>query len=409
LGIICPTNPINAPVGQMIPNIVSQGVDRSTAPPVQAASPVQPQPTTGQSGSLNGQVGMTASMIEHMYGPDVAKAYLKTYEPTEATQLAVAAGMNPSQANADVLATKTHIAPTALRSGAGYLDKNNVYHTTPSAAPEGYMNVDDPTSSSGFKVVPVGGALDAIQNSARSHTAGTKGYPAAGNGVGSSMPPGVPSSFGPTSDAAIGAFGTGQERAQTELSTKWAAQQAASKEAQSTASYLRNIKTLAQTAATGPGADKKEYVNGLLSLAGVSEKATDATTANNLMNKYKAQIVTRLSQAGMNTDAARNIAESATPGSHMNLPAITEAADNLIGASDMQSARTRLLSNHAANRDPQNYQMKEIEFDNAATPEVYQYHSIAGTPQGAAFLKQQIAKDPNFVNRIKTIDSLGGF
>jgi phytoene/squalene synthetase len=98
-------------------------------------------------------------------------------------------------------------------------------------------------------------------------------------------------------------------------------------------------------------ADRLNFVNGLLSMAGPnaksiagSDRAVDAVTANNLLDKYSNQITARLSANGMSTDSARSILQSAYPNSKMNQAAINEAADNLIGAQQMTQAKTRLLT-----------------------------------------------------------------
>jgi hypothetical protein len=62
-----------------------------------------------------------------------------------------------------------------------------------------------------------------------------------------------------------------------------------------------------------------------------------------LLDKYANQIVTRLGQGGLGTDAARAMLESAYPNKHMNLPAIREAVANLSGAQDMVQAKARYL------------------------------------------------------------------
>lgn len=150
-------------------------------------------------------------------------------------------------------------------------------------------------------------------------------------------------------------------------------------QAETTNSYLQNIKDLSGKASTGQFADKLQYVNSLLSP--FSERATDAVTANNLLDKYSNQIVARLGQGGLGTDAARSILQSAYPNSHMTKDAINDAADNLMGANKMIQAKARLLSPIAASRDPAAYQKQEQAFDQAADPRIFQ---IANMPAAQA-------------------------
>jgi hypothetical protein len=193
---------------------------------------------------------------------------------------------------------------------------------------------------------------------------------------------------------------------QDELSKKWTDLSAANQQAQGVISNLQNIKTLAAKAAVGPQSDRLNYVNGLLSLAG-SEKATDAVTANDLLNKYSNQITARLSAGGMGTDAARSILQSAYPNSHMTPQAINEAADNLQGASQMVQAKTRLLAPLRNKGDAQAYNNTEVQFDQNADPRIFQYANIKDPTARAAFAKNLMQQDPAIVNKIQTLQKLG--
>jgi hypothetical protein len=193
---------------------------------------------------------------------------------------------------------------------------------------------------------------------------------------------------------------------QDELSKKFTTLSAANSEAQNTTSYLQNIKDLAARAAVGPQSDRLNYVNGLLSQAG-SEKATDAVTANDLLNKYSGQIIARLSANGMGTDAARSILQSAYPSAHMNQPAINEAADNLIGAQQMTQAKARLLTPLANARNPTDYNNAEMKFDQNADPRIFQYANIQDPTQRQAFAQKLIKQDPKIVQKIKNLEAMG--
>jgi hypothetical protein len=198
------------------------------------------------------------------------------------------------------------------------------------------------------------------------------------------------------------------ESQQAELSKSWSAQNDANTQAQTTASYLQQIKALAPKAATGPMSDRLNYVNGLLSLAG-SQKATDAVTANNLLDKYSNQIVARLGSGGMGTDAARSILASAYPGAHMNVDAINEASDNLVGAANMTQARQRILQPLANKRDPVAYNDAATKFDQTADPRIFQYENIADPTARRAFAQNLVKQDPTILNKIKSLHDMGAF
>lgn len=211
----------------------------------------------------------------------------------------------------------------------------------------------------------------------------------AGQGVG--LAPGQ----GPAADAA-----------QKELSDKWTALNGQNQNAQNTISLLQNIKTQAQKAAVGPASDRIDFANGLLSLVG-NEKATDAVTANDLLDKYSNQIVAKLGQGGLGTDAGRAILAAGNPNSHMNLPAINEAVDNLVGATQQSQAKAQIMSPYAAKRDPVGYQNAEIAFDKVADPRIFQWKNIQNPQQQAAFLQGVAKQDPSILNKINELQKMG--
>lgn len=222
--------------------------------------------------------------------------------------------------------------------------------------------------------------------------------------------PASPTTLRPANPAG---FATGQEAAQTELSQKWTKLSANNSEAQNTISYLKSIKDQATKAAVGPLSDKLQYVNGLLASAGLSDRAMDATTANNLLDKYSNQIITRLGQGGLGTDAARSMLQAAYPNSHMTADAINEASDNLIGANKMLQSRTQILQPHANARDPVAYSNNEVQFDKNADPGLFanasKYAQLKAINPAKAkeFAQQVVAKDPSFGSRMQALESIG--
>lgn len=256
-------------------------------------------------------------------------------------------------------------------------------------------------------VAPAGSPTPFIKNVSDSNGKSVSSY------VGDILGRAGGASFGgsgrPAASAPMGAQVNAEKGAgnlQDELSKKFTTLSAANSEAQNTTSYLQQIKSLAPLAATGQQSDRLNYVNGLLSLAG-SEKATDAVTANNLLDKYSNQIVARLSGTGMDTNAARSILQSAYPNAHMNKDAINEAADNLIGAQQMTQAKARLLTPLANARNPTEYNNAEMKFDQNADPRIFQYANIQDPTQRQAFAQKLIKQDPQIVQKIKNLEAMG--
>jgi hypothetical protein len=199
---------------------------------------------------------------------------------------------------------------------------------------------------------------------------------------------------------------TGAKNAQDELSKSYQAQKDAHQNAQTTNSYLDNILDLSKKAAVGPQSDKLQYANGLLSMVG-SQKATDAVTANNLLDKYSNQIVARLGGGGMGTDAARSIIASAYPNSHMNAPAIQEAVSNIKGANDMTMARTQIVAPYGDKRDPSGFSQVARTFDQNADPRIFQFAKMA--PDQRAQFKATLspAQATDFSSRIRNLQKMG--
>lgn len=217
---------------------------------------------------------------------------------------------------------------------------------------------------------------------------------------------GQPAQGGPM--ASQPSFGTqkGQEDLQGDLTKKWGVLNEANSQAQNTISYLSNIRELAGKAALGQQSDKINFVNGLLSLAG-SEKATDAVTANNLLDKYSNQIVARLGTGGLGTDAARSILQSAYPNAHMTQGAINEAVDNLVGASQMTQAKARLLQGDYNARNPQSYNQKEMTFDQNADPRVWQFQNMNAQQRQAFKANMSADEQKRFGAQIRALVGLG--
>jgi len=203
----------------------------------------------------------------------------------------------------------------------------------------------------------------------------------------------------------------GQEAAainrQKDMSKKFADLTTANQQAATTNSYLQNIKGLAGQAGVGAFSDKQQLTNNLLSYIGRSERATDAVTAKNLLDKYSSQITARLGGGSGGSDARSAIIEAAYPNSHMTVAAINDAVDNLVGANQMIQAKTALLSPHANSGDPVSYQQKEQIFDTNADPRIWQYKNIQDPVARKAFAASVMKQDPSFPTKIQALENIG--
>lgn len=223
----------------------------------------------------------------------------------------------------------------------------------------------------------------AISSAIMLHENGSAAVFAGGNGSAPKTPAQGGSNYPVQVPGVVANANAAATNQQGELSTKWKDLTSQNQQAQSVISNLQNIKALAAKANLGQMGDKLAYANSLLALAG-SQKAQDAVTANNLLDKYSNQIVARLGgQGGMGTDAARSILESAYPGRHMDQTAISEASDNLVGAQQMTQAKAKLLAPYRNKNDATGYTNTELAFDQNADPRIWQLQGMNADQQKA--------------------------
>ena len=433
-----------------------------SVPPSQGQQPQQPSGPLG-----GGNIGTAMQMgLLGQISPEYAAAVSKNYEPTDLARGLRLAGIDENSALGhqlaqDAIAKQNYIAPVSIRPGGGFMDPTTKKITVLPQSSPGFVPVQDQTSPTGFTTIQQPGGPQAVQASAKAQAAGTAGaepYPtkdivgnpqpiksrAAVLGLEPSdtqVPPAVQASRDQTrsqmlaaelrgetnqnspaaqaiktEQAAMGGGSyaespLGTAEAQKSLNDKWEALQSQNREASNTKSYLQNIVTAADKGAiTGPGADRREMIQGMLQLAGIKEDVnTNATTQTQLLNKYANQIITRLGQGGLGTDAARSMLSSAYPGQEMNTQAIHEAVGNLNGAQDMTQAKTRFLQDAAAQRNSTAYSRKEIQFDQAADPRLFEYKAITDPAAKQAFAKQLFAQDPTAPQRIDALEKMGAW
>jgi hypothetical protein len=407
---------------------------------------------------------LRGAAIESLGGTPAASAYWDNAKMPDAVKTMLATGQNPQAVGAATLGKlqKEANAPTRLGNSA-YADSAGVIHGLP-AGIEGSVNVPDPSVPGGFRTVPVPGAPEAMQTreetkqAAKAAFTATSGFDRGGNPTPITSvadllrkpPPAavvtpsqqqsrdvdrrkilqdeLASETDPTNRKLIqreldgttggkayapsGVYAApplGTESAQKGIDTSWEALKSASREAQNTKSYLQNIVGAADKGAiVGPNADRREMIQGLLQLAGIKESVNEnAVSQTQLLDKYSNQIVTRLGQGGLGTDAARAMLQSAYPNKNMNASAIHEAAANLQGAQDMVQAKARYLLEPATKRDSTEYQKRELTFDQNADPRVFQWLAIKDPNQRKAFIQQALQQDPTFLDRAKTLREIG--
>jgi hypothetical protein len=106
---------------------------------------------------------------------------------------------------------------------------------------------------------------------------------------------------------------------------------------------------------------------------------------------------------GGNTDAARGIAELASPNAKMTKDAINRVADQLIGIEKMKLAKTQFLSPYINN--PAEYGKKLMDWNNVADFRIFQ----ESTPEEVAKLKASMspAARAEMGNKIKLARQLG--
>ncbi|CAE6712622.1 hypothetical protein R75461_01128 [Paraburkholderia nemoris] len=168
--------------------------------PQAAAAPSATDPFSAMFGGHTPQevmiAGARAAALGNPAGPkmmEMAAQYdpsLQAMLPTDITKMGTQAGMTPAQLQAANAAGVQKATAVPIRQGGGVMVGNQIT-MTPGAAAPGFMNVQDPSSPSGWSSLPVQGGLNAISSSAAAQAGGKAQYqvqqvwdPAANNGQG---------------------------------------------------------------------------------------------------------------------------------------------------------------------------------------------------------------------------------
>lgn len=218
------------------------------------------------------------------------------------------------------------------------------------------------------------------------------------------LPPGTPYILGPQGAQAVGQpkLATGISpsglAATTVTNADWAKTQEDATKAQQRIGIFQNIKKFAPDAFTGVGGQRKELAAGVLNAIGIS-----AYEAEKISTEELAKNSALLAMAGGNTDAARALAEIATPNKKLNEKAIKGIADQLIGVEKMNQAKAEYLSPVAG--DQAKYQERLQMFNRIADPRLFQEAS----PEDVAKMKARMSKAEieDFSRRVLLLKQMG--
>jgi hypothetical protein len=186
-------------------------------------------------------------------------------------------------------------------------------------------------------------------------------------------PTGAKQLVGPMSQRTAAPLTTGLGPAQTALltaggatiSSDFATTMADAKEAPGRVAIFQNIKKFAPESFTGVGGQRKELAAGILNAVGIPAYEQEKVNTEEL-----AKNSALLALAGGNTDAARALAEVATPNKKLNEKAILAIADQMIGIENMKIARAGYLT--PVQNDATQYSQRQLQFNQIADPRIFQ-------------------------------------
>jgi hypothetical protein len=169
-------------------------------------------------------------------------------------------------------------------------------------------------------------------------------------------------------------------------------------DAPSRVAIFQNIKKFAPDSFTGVGGQRKELAAGILNAIGIS-----AYEAEKVSTEELAKNSALLALAGGNTDAARALAEVATPNKKLNEKAILAIADQMIGIENMKVAKANYLT--PAQNDSTQYGQRKLQFDQIADPRIFQEM----TAQDVAKLKASMsaAEQAELTRKIRLARQMG--
>ena len=191
-------------------------------------------------------------------------------------------------------------------------------------------------------------------------------------------PSGETTYLGPLSQRQNGLVRAGVGPATTALQTNlgstlgsdWTATSQKASEAPQRIAIYQNIKKLIPESYTGALAEKKQFVANLAQSIGIPFNELESASTDELAKNTKL-----LQLAGGNTDAARGLAELASPNTKMTKEGMVRVTNQLIGQEQFNTAKANFLQ--GATGDPVAYQNKLLQWQNAADPRFFQEMSQA--------------------------------
>jgi hypothetical protein len=197
--------------------------------------------------------------------------------------------------------------------------------------------------------------------------------------------------LGPAQTSLLGAGGTSIAEDLTKTVNE-------AKDAPQRVAIFQNIKKFAPDSFTGVGGQRKELAAGILNAIGIS-----AFEAEKVSTEELAKNSALLALAGGNTDAARALAEVATPNKKLNEKAILAIADQMIGIENMKLARQNFLL--PVQNDAALYSQKMQQFNSVADPRLFQEMSKEDVQK--LFNSMSPAARTEMTNKVRTAKSLG--
>lgn len=191
-------------------------------------------------------------------------------------------------------------------------------------------------------------------------------------------PTGASTYLGPQSQRPTGPIQAGvgpatanlQANLGTTLGADWTATSQKAGEAPQKIAIYQNIKKLIPESYTGALADKKQFAANLAQSLGIDYNVLESSSTDELAKNTKL-----LQLAGGNTDAARGLAELASPNTKMTKEGMLRVTNQLIGQEQFNAAKANFLQ--GATGDPSAYQNKLLQWQNAADPRFFQEMSQA--------------------------------
>jgi hypothetical protein len=157
-------------------------------------------------------------------------------------------------------------------------------------------------------------------------------------------------------------------------------------EAPSRVAIFQNIKKFAPESFTGVGGQRKELAAGILNAIGIPAFEQEKVNTEEL-----AKNSALLALAGGNTDAARALAEVATPNKKLNEKAIIDIANQMIGIENMKIARSNYLT--PAQNDATQFAQRKLQFDQIADPRIFQDMTPAEVQKAAKSMSDKEKAD----------------